>query len=100
MLLDDSVMTYILYADDLVLCSDSADGLQNLIDGLYQFCSKWHLIVSLAKTNVLIFGKNKSRDTFKFSNETIKIAIEYKYLETVVSTNTHNIYKKNYDNLS
>ena len=93
-------MTYILYADDLALCSESADGLQKLINGLFQFCSKWHLIVSLAKTNVLIFGKNNSSDTFKFNTEQIEVATEYRYLGTVISTKTHSIFKKNSEHLA
>jgi hypothetical protein len=49
--LGSDTITYMLYADDLVLCSDSDEGLQNLINGLYTFCKKWHLIVSHTKTN-------------------------------------------------
>ena len=100
MSIDDTLMTYILYADDLVLCSESADGLQKLIDGLYQFCSKWHLIVSLAKTNILIFGKNKPSNSFKFDNKVIEVTTEYKYLGTVIATNTHSMFKKNNEHLA
>ena len=98
--LDDSILTYVLYADDLVLCSDTAAGLQKLIDGLYTFCTKWHLIVSMAKTNVLIFGKRNPQDTFKFNDKIIKIATEYKYLGTVISTTSLDLYKKNYESLA
>ena len=48
-------MQYTLYADDLVVCSDTSEDLQEQIDGLYRFCCKWHMIVSLSKTKVLIF---------------------------------------------
>ena len=54
-LIDENELTYILFADDLVLCSETPEGLQKLIDGLFNFCRKWHLIVSLTKTNVVIF---------------------------------------------
>ena len=100
MLLDNTMMTYVLYADDLVLCSDSATGLQNLIDGLHTFCSKWHLIVSLLKTNILIFGKRKNDNTFKFNGIDINITKEYKYLGTVISTSSCDIFSKNYNNLA
>ena len=100
LVIDDTIMTYILYADDLVLCSDSPSGLQTLIDGLFEFCSKWHLIVSLAKTNVLIFGKNKHHEKFIFNDEEIKITDCYKYLGTVISSSSHDIYKKNYPHLA
>ena len=100
LLVDDSVMTYILYADDLVLCSDSATGLQKLIDGLYNFCKNWHLIVSMAKTNVLIFGKRKPEDKFYFNDKTVELATVYKYLGTVISSTSHDLFKLNYENLA
>ena len=99
-LIDDNILTYILYADDLILCSDSAEGLQKLIDGLFEFCRKWHLIVSLAKTNVLIFGKKKPQDVFMFNGSEIKITTEYKYVGTIISTKTRDIFSKNQDHLA
>jgi hypothetical protein len=30
-----------MYADDIVLLSESADGLQNALNGLKHFCSSW-----------------------------------------------------------
>ncbi len=88
---------YILYADDLILCSESVEGLQKLLDGLFEFCRKWHLIVSLVKTNVLIFGKRNPVDKFIFNQFEIKIATQYKYVGTVVSTKTRNMFSKNQD---
>ncbi len=34
-LVDDDILVYILYADDLIMCLDSQDGLQKLTDGLF-----------------------------------------------------------------
>ncbi len=39
-LIDNDILAYILYADDLILCSETAEGLQKLIDGLLEFCKK------------------------------------------------------------
>jgi hypothetical protein len=95
--IENTILTYLLYADDMVLCSDSPTGLQKLIDGLYEFCSKWHLIVSLAKTNVMTFG-NKKNSIFTFGSEKISETNEYKYLGTIF-TNKHNIFKSNHTNI-
>ena len=99
-LLGEEIMMYILYADDLVLTSDSAEGLQKLINGLYKFCSKWHLIVSLTKTSVLIFGKSTGKEKFTFGENVIEINTEYNYLGTVFSSNTRDIFKLNYTHLA
>ena len=98
--LDDDIMTYILYADDLILISDSPSGLQNLIDGLYNFCKKWHLIVSLAKTNVVTFGKRTNNFNFTFNNQEIAVTTEYKYLGVIFSSRTQDPLKKTQDHLS
>ncbi len=45
-------------------CCYHSERLQKLIDGLFEFCKKWHLIVSLSKTNVQIFGSKKSHYQF------------------------------------
>ncbi len=100
LLIDDAILTYILYANDLILCSESAEGLQKLIDCLLEFCKKWHLIVSLAKTNVLIVGKRNPQNIFTFNGSEIKIALEYKYIGTVVSTRTQNMFGKNREHLA
>ena len=102
LLIDDDILAYILYADDLILCSDSPEGLQKLIDGLFEFCKKWHLIVSLAKTNVLVFGKRNPKDKFIFifNESEIKITTEYKYVGAVVSTKTKDMFGKNHDHLA
>ena len=48
--------THLLYADDIVLISGSAEGLQNSINSLHRFCAKWHLLVNTTKTKVIQFG--------------------------------------------
>ena len=37
----------LLYADDLVLISETADGLQMCIDKLYNYCTKWGLQINM-----------------------------------------------------
>lgn len=47
----------LMYADDVILLSDSASGLQNKINCLQNFCNDWCLSINISKTNVLIFNK-------------------------------------------
>ena len=95
---DDSVLNYMLYADDLVLCSETREGLQKLLNGLFDFCKDWHLILNLAKTNVLIYG-DKKHARFTFNGEEVSVAKEYKYLGTVFSTNCRDPLKKTKEHL-
>ncbi len=98
-LIDNDILAYILYADDLILCSETAEGLQKRIDGLLESFKKWHLIVSLAKTNILVFGKRKSQDKFTFNGIEIKISNEYKCVGTVISTKTKDMFSKHQSHL-
>ena len=54
---DTLLMVYLLFADDLVLFSESAEGLQKQLTALYSYASLWHIIVSIPKTKVLIFNE-------------------------------------------
>ena len=37
--IEENIIAHILWADDLVLLSDSEKGMQNQLDGLLKFCS-------------------------------------------------------------
>ena len=39
----------IMYADDLVLMSQTKEGLQKCLDRLYEYCQKWKLVVNTDK---------------------------------------------------
>ncbi len=78
------IISYILFAEDRILCSELPEGLQRLIDGLYQYYSKWHLILSLTKTKVMIFnGRKINQHNFTFNDNLIEIVKEYKYVGTM-----------------
>ena len=49
---DTLLIVYLLFADDLVLFSESAEGLQKQLAALYSYASLWHIIVSIPKTKV------------------------------------------------
>jgi hypothetical protein len=84
--LNNSFLSCLMYADDLILISESAKGLQCALDKLYDYCSKWKLVVNIRKSNVMIF--NKSGHTLKnykftYGNVTLDLTNEYCYLGIV-----------------
>ena len=44
------IIAHILWADDLILMSDTPEGLQNQLNGLFKCCSKNLLVVNAVKT--------------------------------------------------
>ena len=78
--LDELLCYYLLYADDLVLFSDTESCLQAQVDMLLRYCKKWHMIVSLSKTRVMVFNKRNCTPSIYFDNQLLEVVQQYKYL--------------------
>ena len=78
-----------MYADDLVLLSESSAGLQASLDKLELYTEKWGLKLNLKKTKVMIFHKTRKlgNETFYFGGRLVEITDQYKYLGTIVANN-------------
>ena len=85
--LGDESINCLIYADDLVILSESAAGMQNCLDKLKEYTIEWGLNINRAKTKILIFqrGGVQPKFTFKFGNINIDITDKYKYLGTTLS---------------
>ena len=82
---EDYIISHILWADDLILFSNTAKGLQTQMNGLYKFCSNNKMIVNELKTKVMIFGNGEKSDII-FNKKTIEIVDKYKYLGIIFNT--------------
>ncbi len=60
-ILIDTVMGCLLYADDLVILSTTAEGLQTSLNKLDTFCNKWKLNINRDKSIVMKFSKGGTR---------------------------------------
>ena len=72
-----------MYADDLIIISKSAKGLQCALNNLYSYCKRWKLLVNIDKSNVMIFNKSGhilDNFSFHYGNVMLKIVNEYCYL--------------------
>ena len=79
----------LLYADDTIILAETADELQDALNGLAEYCKKWHLKVNIAKTKIVIFSRGKVRKYPKFlmdSNE-IEVVEQYVYLGVLFNYN-------------
>ena len=88
--LESTKVNCLIYADDLLLLSESKNGLQSCIDSLAVYCECWKLKINVNKTKVMIFSKGKiKKENFSFSinNEHIEIVDKYKYLGIMLNFN-------------
>lgn len=86
--LKDSQISCLMYADDLVILSESADGLQNSLNALGGYCDKWGLTVNMTKTKVIVFNpKRKEQTKFSINGTELECVKEIAYLGIILSQN-------------
>ena len=81
--INNTNLNCLLWADDLLLVSESATGLQKCLDKMQIFYSELGLKVNLKKTKVMIFNnKGAKLDNYKFylNGDRVSITDQYQYL--------------------
>jgi lipid II:glycine glycyltransferase (peptidoglycan interpeptide bridge formation enzyme) len=78
-----------MYADDVILISETASGLQNCLNQLSKYCERWNLEINTSKSKAMIFN-NRGRlktDVLKFNSSIIENVIirSYTYLGITLS---------------
>ena len=58
----------LIYADDMVPLTESAQGLQNALGSLYSYCKIWRPEFNTDKTKVMIISDRKFKENAVFSN--------------------------------
>jgi len=80
----------LLFADDTVILSKSADEFQKCLNDFNQYCMEWKLKNNPNKTKVIVFGTNKRgirNFNFTIAGNNIEIVDSYKYLGVYFSFN-------------
>ena len=84
--IDTNFINSLSFADDLVILSESAEGLQQALNKLEQYCHKWQLTVNTNKTKILIFqgGNQASQNTFLYKNNMLSEVKEFNFLGNII----------------
>jgi hypothetical protein len=81
----------ILYADDTVILSESAESLQEAISAFEEYCNIWKLTVNTNKTKIVVLSKNKKKHktnvAFKIYGQVIDLQDSYSYLGVIFNYN-------------
>jgi exonuclease III len=78
-----TVLPCLLYADDLMLLSNSIEGLQRQLDALAAYCAKWGMVVNCSKSQVLCFSSRKVPATATvlwYGGQMLDVVDEFQYL--------------------
>ena len=85
----DFSLQCLLYADDLVLISESEDDLQRMFNALHEWCAKWRMRINVSKSKVVhhrIKGHKETQFKFKLGDCNIDTVDRYKYLGVVLDS--------------
>ena len=99
--LHDLKINCLLFADDIVLVSETKEGLENCLKTLQQYCEKWLLTVNTKKTKVMIMNKQGhclDDIVFTLNGDKLETVKHYKYLGLLI--NNSGSYTSTIDNLS
>ena len=80
--LQDETINHFLYADDLVLISHTAKGLQTSLDKLACYAETKHLTINTKKSKTMIFNTTGKyiKDTFNINNRKLEPVNSFCYL--------------------
>ena len=85
--LEESKVSSLSFADDLVLLSSSHEGLQNAINKLETYCFDWQHTVNIKKTKVLTFQNRYSPTPKVFYNKfPLSETKEYNFLGNIIDS--------------
>ena len=86
-------INHLLQADDLILLSETSNGLQRLWNKLAKYCHKWHPILNVTKTKIMFFNKKfqviPATHPLAFNGVVIEECIRYKYLGVIFTNQGH-----------
>ena len=98
--IEENIIAHILWADDLVLLSDSEKGMQNQLDGLLKICSFNLMSVNEIKTKSMVIGnKSDARVNLTSNKQNFEQVNQYKWLGVIVrsiSRNNEDIFACNF----
>ena len=88
--LTEQTIRTLMYADDIILILDSQEGLQQLLDTVHNWSTRWQLSCNIDKTKVIHFRRASdpiSTFNFKVSDYNIGLVNSYKYLGLELNEN-------------
>ena len=77
----------LMFADDIVMLSESKEGLQKCLQKLEKYTSDWDMTVNKKKTKIMIIqSKGRIPTTeIQYQEQTLEVVQSYKYLGTIVN---------------
>ena len=81
--INNTKISCMIYADDLIIMSTSPNALQQCLNNLETYCKKWKLDVNIKKPKIITFNKQGSlvkKHSYFYKSHTLENVKQYKYL--------------------
>ncbi len=98
--IEDLVLTVLMFADDMVVFSDTKSGLQEGLVALKEYCDMWGLEVNRNKTKCVVFkkgGKIGKKEQWFYDGKELETVGQFKYLGLVFGSSGK--FAKTFDNI-
>ena len=79
-------ISILMYADDIVLISNTEENLQVLLETLHNWCKKWRVLINTAKSKCVHFRQGNaaiSKFSFKIGDNILETVEKFKYLGVI-----------------
>jgi hypothetical protein len=86
---DNEMLSVLAYADDIVVLSETEEGLQHIIDEINNWCSEWDIEVNCDKSGVMCFGTTQMETVqlkIHLGQQEILQCDTYRYLGIVLNS--------------
>jgi len=80
----------LMYADDIVIFSNTEQNLQSILDHADNWCKRWRVTINIQKSKVVHFRnvrRQRSNFEFKMGNTVLEYTPSYKYLGVIFDEN-------------
>ena len=73
--------TMLLYADDVIMFSQSIESLQKVLYDIHNYCNTWHLTINTSKTRIMVFEKGRhTKPKIYLNSIELELVASFKYL--------------------
>ena len=85
----------LMFADDLIIMSETRQGLQIKLDKLYDYCKARYMSVNISKSKIVVFHSSKNTVPFTYNSHVLEEVIEFKYLGFIINRDVKLVHTQN-----
>ncbi len=85
----------LMFADDLIIMSETRQGLQIKLDKLYDYCKARYMSVNISKSKIVVFHSSKNTVPFTYNSHVLEEVSEFKYLGFIINRDVKLVHTQN-----